>query len=111
MFAAFLDTSVLWPSLQRDFLLSLAVEGLYRPLWSSEILAELEYHETRKLVNRGEQPDAAAARARQLIDQMTTVFDDSLVENWEPYDRTFNLPDPTMNTSRPQRWSAERALS
>ena len=94
MFAALLDTSVLWPSLQRDFLLSLAVEGLYRPLWSSEILAELEYHETRKLVNRGEQPDAAAARARQLIDQMTTAFDDSLVESWEPYDGTFNLPDP-----------------
>jgi hypothetical protein len=86
--------SVLWPSLQRDFLLSLAIEGLYRPLWSREILAELEYHETQKLINRGEQPDAAAVRARHLIDQMTTAFDDALVENWEPHDGTFNLPDP-----------------
>ena len=94
MFAALLDTSVLWPSLQRDFLLSLAIEGLYRPLWSTEILAELEYHETQKLINRGEQPDAAAARASHLISQMTTAFDDALVENWEPHEGTFHLPDP-----------------
>jgi predicted nucleic acid-binding protein len=94
MFAALLDTSVLWPSLQRDFLLSLAIEALYRPLWSAEILAELEYHETQKLMNRGEPPDAAAVRARHLLSQMTTAFDDALVENWEPYDGTFNLPDP-----------------
>ena len=94
MFAALLDTSVLWPSLQRDFLLSLAIEGLYRPLWSSEILAELEYHEIQKLINRGEQPATAAVRARHLIDQMTTAFDDAVVENWEPHNGTFDLPDP-----------------
>lgn len=94
MFAALLDTSVLWPSLQRDFLLSLAVEGLCRPLWSSAILDELQLHEVQKLVGRGEDPDAAAARAQHLIDQMTTAFDDALVENWEPLDGTFGLPDP-----------------
>jgi hypothetical protein len=90
MFAALLDTSVLWPSLQRDFLLSLAIEGLYRPLWSTEILAELEYHEAQKLINRREQPDAAAARASHLISQMTAAFDDALVENWEPHEGTFH---------------------
>jgi hypothetical protein len=62
-------TSVLWPSLQRDFLLSLAIEGIYRPLWSSAILAELEYTETQKLIDRREQPDVAAMRARHLIDR------------------------------------------
>ena len=93
MSSALLDTSVLWPSLQRDFLLSLAIEGLYRPLWSTAILAELEHHETRKLIERGEEADIAAARARHLLGNMATAFDDALVENWEPHDGTFGLPD------------------
>ena len=33
-----------------------AIEGMYRPQWPSEILAELEFHETRKLIDRNEQP-------------------------------------------------------
>lgn len=94
MFSALLDTSVLWPSLQRDFLLSLAVEGLYRPLWSTAILAELESHEARKLVNRGEQLSDATIRAQRLVAEMATAFDDALVENWEPLDGGFGLPDP-----------------
>ena len=94
MFAALLDTSVLWPSLQRDFLLSLAIEGLYRPLWSSAILDELQFHEARKLVERGCAPDEAARQSQRLIDQMSTAFDDSSVENWEHLNGTFGLPDP-----------------
>lgn len=94
MFSAVLDTSVLWPNLQRDFLLSLAIEGLYRPLWSSAILAELEYHEAQKNFNRGDSRDAAEAKARHLIEQMTDAFDDAAIENWEPHEGTFDLPDP-----------------
>lgn len=94
MFAALLDTSVLWPSLQRDFVLSLAIERLYRPLWSTAIFDELEFHETQKLVGRGEHADPAAVRARRLVEQMSSAFDDALVENWEPLEGTFGLPDP-----------------
>ncbi|AXK87325.1 PIN domain-containing protein [Nocardia farcinica] len=94
MFAVVLDTCVLWPSLQRDFLLSLAVEGLYRPLWSERILEELEMHEAAKRVGRGTEQQAAHAFARNLIDRMTSAFDDALVENWQPHEGTFGLPDP-----------------
>lgn len=94
MFAALLDTCVLWPSLQRDFLLSLAVEGMYRPLWSAAILEELKEHETRKLIRRGEEQAKAAARTQHLLDQMRLRFDDAEVRGWEGLDGTYGLPDP-----------------
>ena len=93
MFSAVLDTCVLWPSLQRDFLLSLAVENLYRPLWSSAILEELEMHEARKLVGRGVSMPDAHRSAQRLVEQMTAAFDDACVSGWEPLDGTYGLPD------------------
>lgn len=94
MFTALLDTCVLWPSLQRDFLLSLAAEGMYRPVWSSALLEELEYHEALKLEHRhGVPPAAAAARARNLIAQMRAAFDDAEVDGWEGLDGSYSLPD------------------
>lgn len=93
-FAAVLDTSVLWPSLQRDFLLSLAAEGMYRPLWSRAILAELEYHEALKRRRRGTDAREARERSAWLVSQMRAGFDDSEVEGWEPLEGTYGLPDP-----------------
>lgn len=94
MFAAILDTSVLWPSLQRDFLLSLAVEGIYRPLWSEAILQELQTHETLKLIERGSHAEDAATSADHLIKQMKIHFSDALVTGWEPLEGTYGLRDP-----------------
>lgn len=94
MFTATLDTSVLWPSLQRDFLLSLAIEGAYRPTWSSAILEELEFHEEAKLVKRGTSRADAAERASTLVAAMRREFADAAVEGWEPLEGTFGLPDP-----------------
>lgn len=93
MFTALLDTCVLWPSLQRDFLLSLAVEGMYRPVWSSAILGELEYGEAEKLTGRGANAVDAARRARRLVVTMRARFSDAEVEGWEGLDGTFGLPD------------------
>lgn len=94
MFTAFLDTCVLWPSLQRDFLLSLAIEGMYRPIWSAVVLEELEYEEARKLVDRGEDDDKATVRARYLIQRMSAAFDDAEICGWEGLEGTYGLPDP-----------------
>ena len=94
MFTALLDTCVLWPSLQRDFLLSLAVEGMYRPVWSAAILDELEYHETHKLIARGEETSEAHRRAQYLVEQMRTHFDGAEVQGWQPLEGTYGLPDP-----------------
>ncbi|MFG2043386.1 PIN domain-containing protein [Dactylosporangium sp. NPDC048998] len=94
MFTAVLDTCVLWPSLQRDFLLSLAVEGMYRPVWSAAILEELEYHEAMKLVSRGEEEGTASRRANRLVQQMRAAFDDAEVHGWEGLDGSYGLPDP-----------------
>ena len=93
MFAAVLDTCVLWPSLQRDFLLSMAIEGLYRPLWSEAILEELHRHEQLKLRDRGTPQVQAQAAADRLLHNMRLHFDDALVTGWEPLEGTFGLPD------------------
>jgi len=94
VFSAFLDTCVLWPSLQRDFLLSLAVEGLYRPLWSEAILEELEFHECQKLITRHELPEPEAAqRSAHLIEKMREAFPDAVVVGWESLEGTYRLPD------------------
>ena len=94
MFTALLDTCVLWPSLQRDVLLSLAAEGMYRPAWSSVILAELEYEQAAKLTRRGVAPTDADNRAAHLIQQMRQAFDDAEITGWEGLEGTYGLPDP-----------------
>lgn len=94
MFTALLDTSVLWPSLQRDFLLSLAAEGLYRPIWSQAILDELTWAETAKRVDRGAKRHEAEEASRRLIEQMSWAFDDSSVTGWESLVGSYGLPDP-----------------
>ncbi len=94
MFTALLDTSVLWPSLQRDFLLSMAAEGLYRPIWSQAVLDELAYTEAAKRVRRGAEPGPARRAAEWLVSQMQGAFDDACVTGWEPLVGSYGLPDP-----------------
>ena len=57
MTTALLDTCVLVPSRARDMLLETASMGAYRPLWSVEILNELDRTLRLLLTKRGAAPD------------------------------------------------------
>ena len=93
MFAAVLDTCALWPNLQRDFLLSLAIEGVYRPVWSERILEELEYGKTEELIRKGTKPERAGEYMQWLKHEMASHFPDALAIGWEPLEGSFGLPD------------------
>lgn len=86
-YTAVLDANVLYPSVLRDLLISLAVSGLYYARWSEQI--NLEW--TRNLkVNR---PDIAG-KVDSIKDLMNSAVPDCLVENYEALIPGLNLPDP-----------------
>ncbi|NEM91968.1 PIN domain-containing protein [Galbitalea soli] len=74
-FPAFFDTCVLYGSRLNDVILRLADRGAFRPLWSKDVLEELE----RNLARNGE--DSGLIRKR--IDTMTAYFADAMVEGYE----------------------------
>ena len=74
-FRVLIDTCALYPAHLRDTLLRLSERGLYRVLWSDEILAELE----RALKPRV--PDAS--RVDHLISQMRRACPEAAVHSYE----------------------------
>jgi predicted nucleic acid-binding protein len=94
MTTAFLDTCVLVPSRARDVLLEIASTGVYRPLWSSEILAELDRTLRLLLAKRSVSPEETDAYLTRLFRQMRITFPDALVTGWEELVPTIHLPDP-----------------
>jgi predicted nucleic acid-binding protein len=91
---ALLDTCVLVPSRARDVLLEIASTGIYRPLWSSEILAELDRTLRLLLAKRGASAEEIDAYLTRLFRQMRITFPDALVTEWEELVFTIHLPDP-----------------
>lgn len=92
MYRAVLDTCVLVPSLQRDFLLQLAAEGAYAPVWGSGILFELDYilaglHDKRGISD-------SAGRRRRLFDQLKQAFPGSDVHAPKDWEYSYGLNDP-----------------
>jgi predicted nucleic acid-binding protein len=75
MFPAFLDTCTLYGAYLCDSLLRLAEACTYRPLWSADVLDELE----RALVARGLEKEAVTHR----IGEMRRAFPDAVVRGYE----------------------------
>ncbi len=92
MFRAVLDTCALVPGRQRDFLLQLATEGAFAPLWGTGILFELDYVLAELDARRG-RTDSEDRRAR-LFTEMKRAFPGATIE--APKDRTYRygLSDP-----------------
>jgi predicted nucleic acid-binding protein len=82
LYAAVLDTCVLYPPTLRDTLLCLAEAGLYRPLWTADILTELQRNVGAR---RGPGSEIERqAQVERLIGEMARAFEDALVTGYEP---------------------------
>ncbi|UDM34897.1 PIN domain-containing protein [Mycobacterium ulcerans] len=92
MYRAVLDTCALVPSLQRDFLLQLAAEEAYAPVWGSGILFELNYV-LAGLHDKGGITDSASRR-QNLFDQLKAAFPGSEVHASKDRDYSYGLNDP-----------------
>lgn len=93
MYRAVLDTCALVPGLQRDFLLQLAAEETYAPLWGSGILFELDYVLAGLDAKRGRADNAE--RRRHLFERMRHAFPGAEVH--APKNRVYDygLDDPS----------------
>lgn len=81
------DACVLYPAPLRDFLLRLAVSGLFAARWTERIHREWMDALLRERPDLGDRLD----RTRQLMDE---AVPDSLVTGYEPLESGFSLPDP-----------------
>jgi predicted nucleic acid-binding protein len=84
----FFDANVLYPSGLRNFLMHLALTGLFHAHWSAEVHEEW----IRNLLkNRPDLTVEKLARTRRLMDE---AFPDALVTEYEHLIDSIMLPDP-----------------
>jgi predicted nucleic acid-binding protein len=88
---AVLDACVLYSAPLRDYLLSLANEGLYHPLWSHRI----QHEWIRSLLkNRADLTEDRLLRTAAI---MNSVFPNAEVQDFDDITATLSLPDENDN--------------
>lgn len=86
-FAAFYDANVLYLAPLRDFLMHLALTGVYRARWSAQVHEEWKRN---LLANRSELTREQLDRTSALMDR---AVPDGLVTDYEPLMEGLELPD------------------
>ncbi|WP_259640254.1 PIN domain-containing protein [Pseudomonas syringae group genomosp. 3] len=86
-FTAFYDANVLYPAPLRDFLMHLALTGVYRARWSSQIHDEWKRN---LLINRPELTREQLDRTSALMDK---AVPDGLVSDYQSLIEGLKLPD------------------
>ena len=88
LLTAFLDANILYPAGLRDFLLRLADQYLYAPLWSVDIHAEWM---RSVLADRPDLTDDILDRTRAVMDRH---FPEAVVTGYTARAAGLDLPDP-----------------
>ncbi|NIF27207.1 PIN domain-containing protein [Pantoea sp. Tr-811] len=86
-FTAFYDANVLYPAPLRDFLMNLALTGIYRARWSAKIHEEWKRN---LLLNRTDLTRSQVDRTSELMD---AAVPDALVTDYEALVNGLDLPD------------------
>jgi predicted nucleic acid-binding protein len=86
-FTALYDANVLYPAPLRDFLMNLALTGVYRARWSANIHEEWKRN---LLLNR---PDLSRVQVDRTSALMDAAVPDALVTDYEPLVEGLDLPD------------------
>jgi len=86
-FTAFYDANVLYPAPLRDFLMHLALTGVYRARWSAQVHDEWKRN---LLINR---PDLTLEQLDRTSSLMDMAVPDGLVTDYESLVNSLQLPD------------------
>lgn len=88
-FTAFLDSNVLYPAALRNFLMWLAVHGLFRARWSDSV------HEEWMAAVQRDFPGITRKQLERTRELMNLHAQDSLVFGFEELIKSVQLPDPS----------------